>query len=346
MNSVLFVDDEIQILNSLKRGLMEEPYTRYFATSGKDALVMLEEHDISVLVTDMRMPGMTGLDLLKAAKDKYPEMVKLVLSGYTQLPQVLVTVNQGDIFKFITKPWELDEFKVIIQEAVDFYNYRAEMTKARSTLEKKNITFQNILKTYDDKVLSMRDETGFMRDMVRKWMHQVTRSVIQWNPQEESKERIVEDILHTQAMVMEGFALIPFQTRRISAKQIQEHIRRLLIDRKAVMQVEFRENGTLPLTIKGRCDLFLFFFQNILTWSFMNVPETRVMVTVSGEPQHENHVKLKVVMAAESRFFLEGTVPGKARSWIFEWAERFDSELQIKDLGELKAVVLCMMFES
>ncbi len=123
--TVLFVDDEEKILRSLKRGLMDEPYKSLFANSGKEALEILKQNEVHVLVTDMRMPEMPGLELLKIVKEEYPHIVRMVLSGYTQVTTLLTAINQGEIFKFITKPWQLEEeFKPAIQEAVEYYNFR------------------------------------------------------------------------------------------------------------------------------------------------------------------------------------------------------------------------------
>ena len=73
------------------------------------------------------MPEMDGLALLKIVKEKYPRIVRLVLSGYTQITTLLTAINQGEIFKFITKPWKLEEeFKGIVQQAIDYYNLQAE----------------------------------------------------------------------------------------------------------------------------------------------------------------------------------------------------------------------------
>ncbi len=125
--TILFVDDEEKVLKSLQRGLMDEPYNLLFATSGKEALEKLEKNEVHVIVTDMRMPEMSGLELLRIVKEKYPKIVRLVLSGYTQVTTLLTAINQGEIFKFITKPWRLEEeFKSILQQAVDYYNLRNE----------------------------------------------------------------------------------------------------------------------------------------------------------------------------------------------------------------------------
>ena len=125
--TILFVDDEKNVLTSLQRGMMDEPYNLLFAESAKQALEILEKNEVHVIVTDMRMPEMGGLELLKIVKEKYPHIVRLVLSGYTQATTLLTAINQGAIFKFITKPWKLEEeFKGIIHQAVEYYNLRAE----------------------------------------------------------------------------------------------------------------------------------------------------------------------------------------------------------------------------
>lgn len=133
--TVLFVDDEKKVLKSLKRGFLDEPYEKLFAISGKEALEILEKNEIHVIVTDMRMPEMNGLELLKIVKEKYPDVVRMALSGYTQISTLLTAINQGEIFKFITKPWKLEEeFKPAIHEAIEHYraNYAKESTETVS----------------------------------------------------------------------------------------------------------------------------------------------------------------------------------------------------------------------
>jgi FixJ family two-component response regulator len=130
-NRVLIVDDDISVLAALKRGLRKEPYEKIYVDSGFAALEVLEEKEISILVTDMRMPKMTGLQLLKEVKEKYPKVVRIVLSGYTQIAQLIATINNGDIYRFIAKPWQLEaEFIPIIREAIEYYNERLQKQEA------------------------------------------------------------------------------------------------------------------------------------------------------------------------------------------------------------------------
>ena len=125
--TILFVDDEVRLLRSLEQAMLDEPYDTLYAESGAEALKLLEDNEVHVIVTDMRMPEMSGLALLKIVKEKYPHIVRLVLSGYTQVTTLLTAINQGEIFRFITKPWKMEkEFKTVLEQAVEYYNLHAE----------------------------------------------------------------------------------------------------------------------------------------------------------------------------------------------------------------------------
>jgi len=125
IKTVLFVDDEERLLSSLKRGLIDEPYKCLFANSGLEALELLSKNKVHVIVSDMRMPEMNGLELLRKVREKYPDIIRIVLSGYTQISTLLLAINEGHIFKYITKPWKLEEeFKPQIRAALEYYEQR------------------------------------------------------------------------------------------------------------------------------------------------------------------------------------------------------------------------------
>ena len=121
--TVLFVDDDEIILLSLQRSLRDEPYNKILARSGTDALRILKSNNVHVVVTDMRMPEMTGLELLKIVKQNHPNIVRIVFSGYTQVTTLLTAINQGEIYRYIPKPWKIDDdFKIVIHQAIEYYN--------------------------------------------------------------------------------------------------------------------------------------------------------------------------------------------------------------------------------
>jgi CheY-like chemotaxis protein len=148
--TVLFVDDEINILNALKRGMIDEEYKCLFVESGMRALEIMENTRVAVVVSDIRMSGMDGITLLSKIKEKWPQTVRVVLSGQAQLQDILSTINQADIFKFLTKPWKFEEeLRNVINAALDYYILQEENAEYKRSLQKKNLAYQNILKNLD-----------------------------------------------------------------------------------------------------------------------------------------------------------------------------------------------------
>jgi len=122
--TVLFVDDDVIVLQSLERGLMEESYNKFFAKTCKEALEILRKEEVHVIVTDMCMPEMTGLELHRTVRKEHPDIIWIVLSGYDKDADLQTAVDQGEIFRLINKPWKLGgtNFEKIVRQAVDQYN--------------------------------------------------------------------------------------------------------------------------------------------------------------------------------------------------------------------------------
>ncbi|HYC38757.1 MAG TPA: response regulator [Usitatibacter sp.] len=114
---VLFVDDDPRILTSL-RALFRQDYDVQTAEGGEAALAILARGGIRVIVSDQRMPGMTGVELLRQVRTSAPNVVRLLLTGYTDLASLVGSINQGEIFRFVMKPWENDELKKSLAEAM------------------------------------------------------------------------------------------------------------------------------------------------------------------------------------------------------------------------------------
>lgn len=123
-NTLLLVDDEPSILSALKRILKREGYTVFTAGSGQEGLEQLASHPIGVVISDSRMPVMSGNEFLDKVRDIHPETVRIMLSGYTDLQAVTDAVNQGELYKFLTKPWEDEDLLKIIRDAFRHYEIR------------------------------------------------------------------------------------------------------------------------------------------------------------------------------------------------------------------------------
>ena len=110
--TLLYVDDEVNLLAAIRRAMRQSGYRVLVAASAREAFEILATTEVGVIVCDQRMRGMSGTEFLARVKQMYPNAVRMVLSGYTDLQSVTDAVNRGAIFKFLTKPWideELDE---------------------------------------------------------------------------------------------------------------------------------------------------------------------------------------------------------------------------------------------
>jgi serine/threonine-protein kinase len=113
---VLFVDDDERILNAL-RALFRQEYQVFTADNGATALDLVHKHAIQIVVSDQRMPGMTGAELLRQVRANAPKTVRLLLTGYSDLAALVGSVNEGEIFRFVKKPWDNDEIRATLAEA-------------------------------------------------------------------------------------------------------------------------------------------------------------------------------------------------------------------------------------
>ncbi len=115
--TLLLVDDEENIVSALRRLLRAEGWQLLSATSAEQALHQMARHEVDVVLSDQRMPGMTGVELLRRAKELYPETIRLVLSGYTELQSITDAINEGAIYKFLAKPWDDEQLRAHLREA-------------------------------------------------------------------------------------------------------------------------------------------------------------------------------------------------------------------------------------
>ena len=115
--TLLLVDDEPNVLSALTRLLRREGYRILTAASPLAAFEILAQNKVQVIVSDQRMPDMTGTEFFSRVRLLYPSTMRIVLTGYTEIDSVKAAINRGAIYKFLTKPWEDDELREQIREA-------------------------------------------------------------------------------------------------------------------------------------------------------------------------------------------------------------------------------------
>jgi two-component system response regulator HupR/HoxA len=155
---ILVVDDQVEILNALERQLKAE-YKVYTSSNGDEALDLLKKNVFAVVLADQRMPGMTGVDFLRRSISIQPNIVRILITAYADIQASIDAVNQGQIYYYISKPWEPEELRLIVQRAVERYDLQRknkqlteELQRANEQLKRENIYLrQNIHEEYDFK---------------------------------------------------------------------------------------------------------------------------------------------------------------------------------------------------
>ncbi len=117
--SILFVDDEPHVLHALARRLRGQPYTIYTARSGQESLQVVKAHRVDVIVADEHMPGMSGSELLSWMAQNFPDIPRIVLTGRPDVHSAIRAINDGRVFRYLTKPCAIEELASAIQQALE-----------------------------------------------------------------------------------------------------------------------------------------------------------------------------------------------------------------------------------
>ena len=134
--AVLFVDDDEILMKNIEKSITNEPYDKYFAKSGEDTLEILKREEVHVIVVDIVMPGMDGLELLKIVKKEYPKIVSMVISGHAQSADAMMVLSDLGVYRFIAKTWTFDaDVRTVIRQAIDHYNLQSEHEDMAAELE-------------------------------------------------------------------------------------------------------------------------------------------------------------------------------------------------------------------
>jgi response regulator RpfG family c-di-GMP phosphodiesterase len=142
---ILYVDDEENNLISFK-ACFRMKYQVLTAISGEDALKIMENGPVHIIITDQRMPNMTGVDFLEKVLEKYPDPMRILLTGYSDMGAVVDAVNKGKIFHYLAKPWNEEELDMTIQRAYEAYLEKESLKDMNEKLATSNDQFEFLLR--------------------------------------------------------------------------------------------------------------------------------------------------------------------------------------------------------
>jgi two-component system probable response regulator PhcQ len=158
--SVLIVDDEEEIRNALGRCLRREGYELHFAAGAAEALEVLQRREIDLVLTDHRMPDMTGLELIITLKETHPDVLRVILTGCADFETIKAAINEAEIFRFLTKPWDDDDLRITLRSARQRRELERENRRLLATLRRQQNVLAELEKTHPGITKLERDEDG------------------------------------------------------------------------------------------------------------------------------------------------------------------------------------------
>ena len=142
---ILCVDDEPNVLHSLLRLFLDDEYKVLTALTAQEGFQILEKEHIQIVISDYRMPNMTGVEFLREVRTRWPDTVRIVLSGYADTASVVSAINEGEIYRFIPKPWNDDELKLTVANAMEHYHLLKKNAELTADLVKVNEELKSLL---------------------------------------------------------------------------------------------------------------------------------------------------------------------------------------------------------
>jgi signal transduction histidine kinase len=140
-HTILVVDDEADVVASVK-DLLRLDYKVLGATRAAEGLALLENNEVHVVMTDQRMPEISGVELLAQVRRRWPDAIRLLFTGYADIRAVIDAINQGNVYRYITKPWDPDELLTLIRDACAQHDLLAERKRLIAELQSKNQELQ------------------------------------------------------------------------------------------------------------------------------------------------------------------------------------------------------------
>ncbi len=166
-SKIMFVDDEISILSSLTRIFLDDNFEIYTAESGLKALEILKKTSMDLIVSDQRMLEMGGVEFLKQSKKYSPNSVRMVLTGYADITAAVDSINKGEVYRYISKPWDNNELKATVRDALEFGRLKKENKRLLELTKKQNLELKDLNANLEDKVEEQTKELRGMYDKLK-----------------------------------------------------------------------------------------------------------------------------------------------------------------------------------
>jgi len=159
--TILIVDDEEKVRNALVRVLRSEGYRIFTASNSQEALTKLDEGKVDLVLADNQMPGVSGIELFFILKKRWPDTIRLLITGRADTEIAINAINKGEVYRFITKPWDPEELKVTIRQALEHHKLMRENQNLLQTVKRQANLLSDLERKHPGITELPRDEEGF-----------------------------------------------------------------------------------------------------------------------------------------------------------------------------------------
>jgi DNA-binding NtrC family response regulator len=159
---LLIVDDEQSVLSAIKRLFEDDPYDIYTAQNAEEGLKILKNNKVHVVISDEKMPGMSGNEFLSIVKKECPNAVRIMLTGHANMASAMKAINEGEIYRFFTKPWDNVNLKFAVRSAVERYDLEEENRRLLKIIKQQAVDLKLLEKQFPGITELERDENGML----------------------------------------------------------------------------------------------------------------------------------------------------------------------------------------
>lgn len=160
--TILVVDDEQSILNSITRTLMDDGYRILTALGGEEGLTKLKDHEVDLVISDYKMPGMSGLEFLRQVQIDYPDILTIMLTAHGDIETAMEAINEAGVYKFILKPWNEDELRVTVRRALELRQLILEKHSLLHQVKRQDAILSELEKRHPGITKLERDKNGYI----------------------------------------------------------------------------------------------------------------------------------------------------------------------------------------
>lgn len=191
--TVLVVDDEPNVLRSIQRLFRRDPLRVLTTTDPHEALALLEREPVHVIMADQRMPGMTGIQLVQQVKERRPDVMRIVFTGYVDMNTAIDAINKGEVFRFVTKPWQDEDLKQVVRQALTQYELVAENRKLMNLIERQNLRLRQLNQQLEEEIA---ERTEAVKEFLRRKNQELTEALASIRAAQDKLLRSERTVVH------------------------------------------------------------------------------------------------------------------------------------------------------